>query len=64
MATIKITDLPKDMTISEKEMKEMMGGNPFGGRVLSWLGNPWVLGATVAVAIAVPVAVGDRDSGS
>jgi hypothetical protein len=33
------------------------------GQLLSWLGNPWVLGAIVATAIAVPLALAKK-SGS
>jgi len=64
MARIKITDLPKDQRISRKEMKEITGGYyPQGGR-WSFLKNPWVLGAIVATAIAVPLAIDDSDDGS
>lgn len=33
------------------------------GQLLTWLGNPWVLGAVVATAIAVPLAL-DKRNGS
>ncbi len=35
----------------------------FGGGLLGFLANPWVIAAVVAVAVAVPLAL-DRDSGS
>jgi len=64
MARIEITDLPKDRKISREEMKEITGGYyPQGGR-LSFLTNPWVLGAIVVTAIAVPLAIDDSDDGS
>lgn len=64
MARIKITDLPKDQKISRKEMKEIAGGyHPQGGK-WSFLTNPWVLGAIVATAIAVPLAIDDSDDES
>ena len=64
MARIKITDLPKDQKISRAEMKEIMGGYyPQGGK-RSFLTNPWALGAIVAAAIAVPLAIDDSDDGS
>lgn len=35
-----------------------------GGGVIGFLSNPWVLGALVAAAIAIPLALDDDDDGS
>jgi len=64
MARIKIADLPKDRKISREEMKGIMGGYSPQGRNWSFLRNPWVLGAIVTAAIAVPLTIADSDDGS
>lgn len=65
MTRIKIDDLPKDQNISRTEMKRITGGGGiYQGRTMGFLTNPWVLGAVVATAIAVPLALDDSDDGS
>lgn len=63
MTRIKINDLPKNQNISSAEMKRITGGYDQGRR-LSFLNNPWMIGAIVATAIAVPLALDDSDDGS
>lgn len=64
MTRIKINDLQKDHTISREEMKKITGGYYHRPGRLEFLTNPWVLGAIVATAIAVPLAIHDSDDGS
>ena len=72
MARIKINDLPKNQKLSHKNMKEIMGGYSVQRAYSSlkekprsnFLTNPWILGAAVAAAIAVPIAIDDSDDGS
>jgi hypothetical protein len=58
MARIKIKDLPKDTFISKEEMKKVLGGNPL---FTGFLDTPWILGGTIATAIAIPVALHTDD---
>jgi hypothetical protein len=64
MPRIKITDISKSQKITREEMKKVMGGYSIQKRNPSFLTNPWVLGAVVATAIAIPLAIDDTDDGS
>jgi hypothetical protein len=65
MTRIKIEDLPRDQNISSTEMKRITGGGGFyQGRAINFFTNPWALGAVVAAAIAVPLAIDDSDDAS
>jgi hypothetical protein len=44
----------------EQVIRGSLGGRSLG----SWLSNPWVLGAIVAAAIAIPLALDDKKDGS
>jgi hypothetical protein len=76
MARIKITDLPKEQKINREMMKAISGGELGGWRShpqekydyhqrkkLTFLTNPWAIGAVVAAAIAIPLAIDDSDDG-
>ena len=54
MARIKIKDLPKDMQVSQQEMRNVLGGYT---PALNFLSSPWAVAGIVATAIAIPVAV-------
>lgn len=43
-------------------MGPAFGGPTFGQKMVGFLTNPWVVGALIAAAIAVPLAIDDDDN--
>ena len=52
----------KSQELDDKELEGVSAGGPVGS--LRFLQNPWVLGAIVSTAIAVPLALDDDDDGA